>query len=122
MSASGVEYFHMFASVQGVALEEFAKGMQRIWGLPENPDNFSPEMIAEYIATFSDPKTLRAALNWYNGVMDAGIVACPPVLSWSTFEGNADFAAMIECVLSPCAPFQESKEHLVPDADLAFGP
>jgi hypothetical protein len=56
-------------------------------------------MIAEYTALFSDPKTLRAALNWYNGVMEAGIVACPPVLPGSPFEGNADFATMIKCVL-----------------------
>jgi|EP01046_Picozoa_sp_COSAG06_P036687 hypothetical protein len=52
-------------------LEQFAKGVPSFWGGAANPDNFSPEMIAEYTATFSDPRTLRAALNWYNGAKNA---------------------------------------------------
>ena len=67
-----------------------------------NPDGFSAEMLAEYTATFADPATLRAALNWYNGVMEAGTVACPPVLAGSPFEGNAEFAATIACVPLLC--------------------
>jgi hypothetical protein len=69
---------------------------------PANPDGFSAEMLAEYTATFADTATLRAALNWYNGAMEAGTVACPPVLAGSPFEGNAEFAATIAYVPLLC--------------------
>jgi len=87
------QYFHTFAAVQGKSLEKFAAGItDTIYAAP----GFTAEMISEYKALFSQPTALRAALNWYNGAMEAQLLPCPPVLPGSPYEGNAEFAAMVK--------------------------
>ena len=76
------QYFHTFAQAQGTVLrgmvDMFSKGM--VEG-PHKGKGF--EDIKSVL--FDDPTgaPLRAALNWYNGVMESGLLPCPPVLKGS---------------------------------------
>lgn len=51
-------------------------------------------MKEEFWELFSQPGALRAALNWYNGAMEAQLLTCPPVIPGSRFDGDANFAAL----------------------------
>lgn len=86
-----VQYFHFCATCQGNALKRFAAelGSGKSWAAP----GYTEEVREEFKALFSQPGALRAAMNWYNGAMEAQLLPCPPVLPGSKLEGDEQFAA-----------------------------